>query len=360
MSTGGSGTTVYSNTYSPDISNANPANLDASYGTTNPVVYAIQAYGGFSTTQAFAKITRLPETIISQFDVTGALEVLMDVRLFNAKIGILKDSDNINVTTSTTSYYDMSMNLFKTDYFDVSAAEFVRNMNQTVTNIVDVGVFRTLYTDFANYVARYFGFASVGSTTEQGFASLFSNEADFLPNSGVFDQAAMLNLIRGTALGPDPTTGAGITQLNGNIHIGGITQLLRNAVDANPFGNRDPINGTTAADPADRANYGVTDGFFADDLFFIPNNGFSITLTLGVDQEFYATPQNNPNPSSLFTQNTDASSNTLVPGTNNVTTVTKTQTQTLTQISQTVTAPLLIRLANLTTAMDPTGLDALY
>jgi len=64
--------------------------------TTGPV-YCIQAAGGFSTTQQFDTIKRLSETIIGRYDVTGSVEVLMDVRLFNNKIGIKKDSNNLTL-----------------------------------------------------------------------------------------------------------------------------------------------------------------------------------------------------------------------------------------------------------------------
>jgi len=341
MSTGGSGT-ITAGTGTPDIPNVNPTNVDASYGTTNPVVYAIQAYGGFSTTQAFARITRLAETIITQFDTTGALEVLFDVSFFNTQIGIVKDSSNINVLTPTTSYYDMSQNMLLTDSITLTAKQFVAGLQNRYTNVVDVGVFRSIYTDFANYVAKYFGFSNVGSMTEDGFATLFSNPADFLPNSGVFDPSAFLSII---VAKPNTGDGAYVTDLSGQLVIGGITQLLRNAVDANPFGNRNPQTGTTAGDPHDRANYGVTDGFFADDLIFVPTNGMTITLNLGVDSEYYPTPQNNPatgaNPETV---NTSSTTNYTAGST--TTTITKQQVTALTNISQTVTAPLLIRMAN--------------
>jgi len=178
--------------------------------------------------------------------------------------------------------------------------------------------------------------------TENGFATLFSNPADFLPNSGVFDPSAFLSII---VAKPNAGDGAYVTDLSGQLVIGGITQLLRNAVDANPFGNRNPQTGTTAADPHDRANYGVTDGFFADDLIFVPTNGMTITLNLGVDSEYYQTPLNNPatgaNPETV---NTSSTTNYTAGST--TTTITKQQVTALTNISQTVTAPLLIRMAN--------------
>lgn len=328
-------------------------------------VYAIQAYGGYSVNQQFDTIHRLKETVIGKFDVTGSVEVLMDVRLFNYKIGIYKDAANLNVTNAngTSDYYTAETDKLSTDSFVISANEFAFDMSNNLGagNIVSVGIFSTIYSDFSQYVYTYFGLSSASGNDVQGFATLFSGETGFNPNSGVFDAVAFGKLLYdGSGANPAYTgvdgSGAAISALAGSINIAGITQLLRNAVDSNPFGNRNPTNGTTASDPYDRANYGVTDGFLADDLFFIPSNGFQITLNLAVDQEAYASPMNNvgPNYDTNFQNSSDASFNGTRPvnqpitgGTNNSTS-TSTSTSTTTLITRTITAPLLIRLANLT------------
>jgi hypothetical protein len=329
-------------------------------------VYAIQAYGGYSVNQQFDTIHRLKETVIGKFDVTGSVEVLMDVRLFNYKIGIYKDAANLNVKNAggTPDFYTASTDQLNTDSFTLSANEFVVDMSNNLGtgNIVSVGIFSTIYSDFAQYVSTYFGLPAVNTQTEYGFATLFSGETGFNPNNGVFDAAAFAGLLYdGSGANPAYTgvdgSGASISTLAGSINIAGITQLLRNAVDSNPFGNRNSTNGTTASDPYDRANYGVTDGFLADDLFFIPSNGFQITLNLAVDQEAYAVPLNNVGSAydTTFQTTSDASFSSTRPvdqpitgGTNNSISV-STSTSSSTLISRTISAPLLIRLANLTT-----------
>lgn len=332
---------------------------------TGPI-YAIQAYGGYSVNQQFDTIHRLKETVIGKFDVTGSVEVLMDVRLFNYKIGIYKDAANLNVKNAggTPDFYTAATDKLNTDSFVLSANEFVVDMkaNLGTGNIVSVGIFSTIYSDFAQYVSTYFGLPSVDTQTDYGFATLFSGETGFNPNHGVFDAAAFSGLLYdGSGANPAYTgvdgSGASISTLAGSITIAGITQLLRNAVDSNPFGNRNSTSGTTASDPYDRANYGVTDGFLADDLFFIPSNGFQITLNLAVDQEAFAVPMNNvgPNYDSSFQNTSDASFSSTRPatqssagggGTNNSISV-STSTSSTTLISRTISAPLLIRLANL-------------
>ena len=295
-------TTNSTSTYALPSSGLGAANSLGGIATGTPLSgpkYVITPSGGFSTTRQFETIQRLSETVISQYDVTGSVEVLLDVRLFNSKIGVMKDISNINLVSNNANY-DNSNDVFYTDALVVSATEFISDLSGDVTNVVSVGTLSTLYSDFAQYVATYFGFASAGVSGQPnaapGFATLFSQENNFNPNGGVFNQAAFLNLIKTTQV--TDASGASYSGLSGSITIGGITQLLRNAVDANPFGNRNPSTGTTASDVYDRANYGVTDGFFANDLFFVTSatasgNGINITLKLAVSAEAFGLPLNN-------------------------------------------------------------------
>jgi hypothetical protein len=387
---GESGSSMYS--ASGISGNVNPPGLTGVYGPATGPVYCIQAYGGYNTTQSFDTVHRLSETVIGRYDVTGSVEVLMDVRLFNNKIGIGKDASNLNISTPTSAYYDDSNNMLTTDSFSISASEFVYDIstNGNTNCIISVGVLSTIYSDFSNYVATYFGMPNLPSTgatnpNEYGFATLFSNTPNFNPNGGVFDKNAFVNLINagvtttngGGTIGRMGTDGSGanITALAGTVTISGITALLRNAVDVNPFGNRNPSTGTTASDPYDRSNYGVTDGFFADDLFFIPSNGINITLTLTIDQEAFGNPANNVGSgflsgstvsansysqalaagttypaqdiSGVYDTSFNSNTRTNANGASNTTFVSNT-TSSSTLISRNVTAPLLIRLANYT------------
>ena len=345
-------------------------------------VYCIQATGGYSTTQSFDTIHRLSETIIGRYDVTGAVEVLMDVRLFNNKIGITKDASNIGVTVSTSTFFNDVSNMLLTDSLSISAQEFIEDISKAgaVNSIVSVGLLSTIYSDFSNYVATYFGMpnqpTSANNPNEYGFATLFANDPNFNPNAGVFNPAAFYSLLNNAyGAGWSDGSGASISTLSGTVTVSNITSLLRNAVDANPFGNRDPVNGTTASDPYDRSNYGVTDGFFANDLFFIPANGFQITLKLGIDSEAFPSPLNNEGPNYMHTTSGTAYAGTYSSGvdvsgatdtgfaghstsqtqqvtgasTTNTTFVSQTSIST-TLIQRVVQAPLLIRLMNYSTA----------
>ena len=371
-------------------------------GAVSGVVYAIQAYGGFSTTQTFENITRLPETMIGQYDVTGALEVLIPCSVFNEKIGIYKTNGVVDNNVSV-DYYDISANVMKTDSLVIQASEFV-SLVGNVNQIVSVGNFSTLYSDFNSYVAQYFGFANgnfpMGS--EWGFGTLFTGELTFSTTQtnqpGIFQAAEFVHLLMSD--GTADTTGSGITghnalnvssqeqaaglnyggdisgayitNLAGSLTVTGITKLLRNAVDANPFNNRGVESPYWASDAHDNIDFGVTDGFYPNDLFFIPNNGFQITLKLNIDTEAFTAPLNNVNRATTGSNNSTAgqgtnfidNSGTTVPvsvdnqGIPLTATTTTSRTVTTTLLQRVVSAPLLIRLQE-TLGIDTQNINGL-
>jgi hypothetical protein len=129
------------------------------------------------------------------------------------------------------------------------------------------------------------------------------------------------------------------SDLSGSITISNINNLLRNAVDANVFGNRTPSTGTgTAEDPDYKSNYGVNDGFLDGDIIWVPA-GTSIKLSVGIDTESFL-PINNigPSISNQFSmlQDTNWGSGNFIQNT----------VATTTKISRTLKAPLMIRVSN--------------
>ena len=121
--------------------------------------------------------------------------------------------------------------------------------------------------------------------------------------------------------------------------INDINAIIDYAVDSNVFGNRTPVTGTTAGDPYNRSNYGINDGFVAGDLIFIPT-GSTITLRLAIDYE-NANAINNIGPANV-TEETAASNNTSANGY-----FSNTTSASVNNIQRTLTAPILIKLANL-------------
>lgn len=360
--------------YDPSALVHNTMNTTSFGSSISGLVYAIQAYGGFQTTRTFDNITRLPETLIAQFDVTGALEVVIPAKVFNAKVGIVK-VDGTVINDSSRPYYDISDNMLYTDAINLSAQEFVNYMTDVsaavpgnaAAQVVSVGTFSTLYTDFNLYVAQYFGFSNGNfpEGSEWGFGTLFSGELQFPAmqgNMGVFDASAFVALLRNTAWSDG--SGGAQTQLSGDIQIAGITKLLRNAVDADPFNNRHRGSRYISSDMHDPGDYGVTDGFYPNDLLFIPNNGFQITLKVNIDSEAFTNPLNNINLATTgsttnatgltdaagqannFLGNTGAVSTTTgaAESGNQTSTITSSRTVSTTLLQRVVQAPLLIRL----------------
>ena len=255
--------------------------------------YAFLATGGFSLERGFDTIRARPMDQIGRFDVTDAVQVGLSVSMFNQKLGT----------------FDAVSDTFTYDSLTVSAQEFVGGL--TVGNVLSVGKYSTLYSDFVSYVRTYFGYSG-------GFSSLFNAASEFEINNGVFDANALMNLMTGSQ---ETATGAYTRDLSGSIVIGNINKLLRYAVDANVFGNRDPQT----------KNYGLADGFVAGDMVWIPE-GTTIKLNLDIDAESFA-PVNNAGPENV-SQETNYSANNFSSQTS----------ATTTNITRILTAPLLIKM----------------
>ena len=292
-------------------------------GSYNGVFYAMYAQGGYTIEQGLPTIRLAPQTPIVRYDITNALQVKFDVRTFNKKLGLLKDASNIAIMDTSYNYI---INRFPNDTITLNASEFVSGT--TKEQVISLGTYSTLYSDFNQYVNTYFGYAG-------GFASLFASVSQYEYNQGVFDASAFIYIINGKSL---DASGAYVNNLTGSITLYNINNMLSYAVDGNVFANRDPSNGTTASDPNDRSNYGVGDGFLAGDLIYIPQ-GTTITVKLAIESENY-NPLNNNNSNQI-------SSNITLYGNSNYTIST---TSTLTNIQRVLTAPLVIKLDNLSTS----------
>jgi hypothetical protein len=295
--------------------------------------FAFTATGGFEMAQGFETITQLTEASFNSYDMTNAVQVLFDVKTFNTKLGITKDANN-SVITATS--YDEASETFPYDEITIDASEFKTGIPSS-SRIVSVGKYSTLFSDFINYIHMYFGYAG-------GFASIFNSGTTYDINGGVFDADSLYKLINQSS--SNNGNGVYVNDLSGSITISNINKLLRYAVDGNIFANRDPTGANTgsnnASDPSFNYNYGVGDGFMAGDLIFVPN-GTKITLNLNIAEEAYF-PINNIGPSSSYlTTLRDAQQNSHQHNGY----YTETTTASLTNINRVVTAPLLIRLANI-------------
>lgn len=257
-------------------------------------VYAFEATGGFTMERGFDTIKLAEQTAPVYVDVTNAIQIKMDVATFNTKLDLAS--------------FDSVTDSFGVDEITIDASELTAGVTDE-TQIISVGKYLTLYSDFQSYVANYFGLSG-------GFSSLFTAASEFaIDTDNSFTGASFIALL--TASAQDPS-GRYISEMTGSITIANIANLLKYSVDGDVFGNRNP----------EVKNWGVEDGFVAGDLIWVPA-GTTITLKLAIDPEALA-PLNNLSASQsttvgegIFTQTTEAT------------------TELITRV---VTAPLLIKL----------------
>ena len=225
-------------------------------------VYAFNAEGGFTMERGFDTIKLAEQTAPVHVDVTDAIQITMDVALFNGKLDLTS--------------FDAVTDAFAVDEITITAEDLTAGVTDP-SQVLSVGKYATLYSDFQAYVAAYFGF-------DGGFSSLFVAASEFaIDGDNHFDGASFIALLTGS--GAPDASGHYISDLSGAITITNIAQLLKYSVDGNIFGNRDP------ASPPDDVNWGVSHGFVAGDLIWIPA-GTTITLKLAIDPEAL-TPLNN-------------------------------------------------------------------
>ncbi len=274
----------------------NDASHTGAYATS---VYALEATGGFTMERGFDDIKFRAASAPVHIDVTDSIQLTMDVATFNTKAGA----------------FDAVSDTVANDEISISAAELIAGVT-SASQIISVGKYATLYSDFQAYVAAYFGF-------DGGFSSLFAAASEFhIDGDDTFTGASFIRLLNGETKAAE---GNYISNLTGSITISNINQLLRYAIDANVFGNRDPAT----------KNWGMSDKFVAGDLIWVPA-GTTVTLKLAIDAESFA-PLNNIGVSNTasITQSTNVSTGLFQSNT----------VATTTLISRTVTAPLLIKLA---------------
>jgi hypothetical protein len=298
-------------------------------------VFAFNASGGFLMERGFDDIQFREADAIPRFDVTDAVQVLFDVSTFNAKLGLVKDATNSSITSTS---FDVSGDYFTSSgselsSISLSSEELIAGLDVDGLQVISVGKYATLYSDFRNYVSSYFGF-------DGGFSSLFAAASEFeIDGDNHFDGASFVRLLNGEAVGAN---GSYISDLSGSISVSNLTRLLRYAVDTNCFGNRTPSvdPSGSSVDPSYNSNYGVADGFIAGDLIWIPA-GTNVTLKIAIDSESFL-PLNNIGASFASANYTQTTSYT---GAN----FSQSTSATTNLISRTVTAPLLIKLVDAST-----------
>jgi len=268
------------------------------------------------------------------YDVTQSLELLMDVRTINTKIGITKDTSNNTVLTPLSEYYDVSSQYFIQDSFTITPSDISHTIRNG--NIVSTGAFSVIYEQFSEYVSAYFGKGasvpcsicttnSEGDLRSIGFSTLYANP---MINKSVFDSSALIQMV--SSAGTTDGLGASICDFSGNINVFGVTSILNTLCYYDPFNNRD-----SSSTPLE--------GFQENDLLYAPS-GQNIVLSIVLDTKAYEQPPFNIGEFSDSVGNSQSSSfssQNSVPGT-----CIQTNQFSTTNIRQSYSIGILIRLVN--------------
>jgi hypothetical protein len=268
--------------------NRNDATHDGVYAES---IYALEASGGFTMERKFADIKQYVQTEPVHVDVTNAVQIMMNVETINAKLG----------------EYNSDADSFANNYISISSADLVSGVTKGA-QVISVGKYSELYSDFKNYVANYFDYMG-------GLSNLFSGVTDFaIDVSNQFTGESFVRLLNKES---DEENGKSINGISGSISIGYITEILRNVVDTNVFGNRNP----------ETKKWSVSDGFVDGDLIWVPT-GTTITLKLSIDGDIIQMS---------YDGDTETDSNSEYSSSTN---------DKSTLLSRTLSAPLLIKLVS--------------
>jgi hypothetical protein len=230
-----------------------------------PTGYAFLGSGTLNLNRHFTKLNMLDQDPgIRTIDTTNAVVLEMDVRLFNYKLGLIKDTNNVDISNTNTKYseaYDCfpTKNAttgeweFPTDPLDaantltlkLTASDLSSNLVST-NQFISLGKFEEIYKQFEFRVNDYFNWSA-------GFSTLFAqgnnnyvfttatgdvNGSKHLTNQGMYN---LMKTTTPTTLPTDDNYTETMTAANGietELKILDVNTGLRNAVDVNQFGNR--------------------------------------------------------------------------------------------------------------------------
>ena len=330
---------IYATNANGTSSNNNVSFLFTNQSPLYGLQYAMGASGGFFIKEGFPTINLVP--LLNKYDVTNALQVTYDVRKFNQLLGLIKDASNQYIVNTE---FNPLTDSFPNDTIILNAADFVANMSSN--QVISVGAYSTLYSNFDEYVNAYFAYGNITPLFASGVSTDYYDLF-----KGVFDASSFMHII--TEQTPDPITGAYVSDVSGSITIENVNKSILYLVFYNIYGNRNSEGGAYFH-PSNQTNYTVADGFIDGDLIFVPD-GTNITLTLKIGSEtssylnYAANNDFSLNNVSTFNQNNYSSkygegTYTSCMNMNDV-------SNGFYYITQTITAPLLIRLENLSS--DP-------
>jgi hypothetical protein len=197
---------------------------------------------------------------VGWFDLTQSVVVTMDVRVFNESLGLFKDASNNQVLSTT-----FMNGHFEVDTLSWSRADWIANV--PVSQIVSVGHYHSLYTDWIFFCNAYFGYPN-------GFNSLFTASSTLDFSGGYFGAERLRHLFLSTLVDMCGNHVQGMT--TASLSFSQVNAALQEAVRTNPFGNRNPMTSSAG------------DGFLDGDVVVF-DQGTEVTLFLRLVPPYTAT-----------------------------------------------------------------------
>ena len=117
---------------------------------------AIDATGGFTVDISLSDIEVIKQNPIREFDLTETLQLDFDVRIFNEKIGLIKDASNSTVLDTS---FNSVTETFPNSTINLTFEEFKNNL--VSSQITSLGKFETIYSDFKQYINHYFYYSNL-------------------------------------------------------------------------------------------------------------------------------------------------------------------------------------------------------
>jgi len=189
--------------------------------------------------------------LVADFDLTNALHIEFDVTIFNEKLGLYKNSNNTTITSTT---FDETTGEFPSFSIEVDYGEFLTVVSKY--EIVSLGSFEQIYSDFNYQVKRYFHFPNDGILFD------FDSREDMNRNEFTKEE-----LVRKFYDITRDENGNVTRSFLGSFLIYDVNLILEKLIEDDPFANR-AVN-----------NYTIRDGFVAGDKILIMPG---MTIDMGV------------------------------------------------------------------------------
>lgn len=237
----------------------------------NSILFAFPGTGSFSLSRVLPTVTMDPSSLLQAVDVSGSLQINVPLSYFT--IDSATDSSGTLVT----------------DYITFTSNHLKEILNTSSSPIASIGSLSSLFLNYDNYVAAYFGYTN-------GFTLPFSllNTSNGLSGNNSYDANGYIDGITTSAANRNLTNDqvrtfltSPLTDISGTITVPNITKLLTFVCSRNTFNNRPQGMQFTAGFQAGDLIY-ITGGLIINLSTNISNNGISKFSTITANNGFSA------------------------------------------------------------------------